>query len=173
MPSHLQTATIQAAVLNVTSSILAQLLTSYRKRHLASSASAVNPLSLQLAPIIQFLIFCLVSTPPNFLWQEYLERKFPAYPVQQGKPKLKLDDDGKVSYTRPSRTSEGKPQLADKIQSIPVEKKLDIRNTATKFLLDQTLGAAINTALFLVVLELLRGRGLEKCMEVLRQVSRW
>ncbi|KAL9122348.1 MAG: hypothetical protein Q9187_001101 [Circinaria calcarea] len=148
MPSHLQTATIQAAVLNVTSSILAQLMTSYRKRHFASSASAVNPLSLQLTPIIQFLIFCLLSTPPNFLWQEYLEREFPGYPVQQGKPKFKLDDEGK---------------------SIAVEKRLDIRNTATKFLLDQTLGAATNTALFLVVLELLRGGGLEKCIEVLRE----
>ena len=99
MPSQLQTVTIQAAILNVTSSILAQLMTSYRKGNFAATASTINPLSLRLAPIIQFLIFCLLSTPPNFLWQEYLEKQFPGYPVQLGKQKLKLDDDGKVSAT--------------------------------------------------------------------------
>ena len=97
MPSQLQTVTIQAAILNVTSSILAQLMTSYRKGKFASTASPLNPLSLRFGPIFQFLIFCLLSTPPNFLWQEYLEKKFPGYPVQQGKQKLKLDDGGKVS----------------------------------------------------------------------------
>lgn len=103
MPSQLQTVTIQAAILNVTSSILAQLMTAYRKGSFASTASTANPLSLQVVPIIQFLVFCLLSTPPNFLWQELLEVKFPGYPVQQGKPKLKLDDDGKVSCNEFSR----------------------------------------------------------------------
>ena len=97
MPSHLQKATIQAAILNVTSSVLAQVFKSYGKSGPgAVTASTLNPLGLDIVPIIQFLIFCLLSTPPNFLFQQFLESRFPAYPTQKGKQKLKIDDGGEV-----------------------------------------------------------------------------
>jgi len=96
MPSHLQTATIQAAVLNITSSILAQLLTLYRSSTLGARSTAFNPLGLDFVAILQYLITCLIMTPPNFLWQEYLEKTFPGYPVQKGKQKMKVDEDGHV-----------------------------------------------------------------------------
>ena len=98
MPSALEAATIQSALLNITSSILAQLLTSYRKAKPLHAKSLLNPLGLDFLPIAQILIFSLLSTPPNFLWQAYLERRFPGYPVDKGKQKLKVDDDGKVSH---------------------------------------------------------------------------
>ena len=98
MPSALQTATVQSATLNITSGILAQLLTSYRKSALLHNASLLNPLGLDFVPILQILIFSLLSTPLNFQWQAYLERRFPGYPADKGKQKLKVDDDGKVSY---------------------------------------------------------------------------
>ena len=91
-------ATIQAAVLSTTSAILAQLLTSYRDSTLLASSSTLNPLGLDYIPILQFLVFTLLNTPPNFLWQEFLEKKFPGYPTEQGKQKLKIDDGGKVSF---------------------------------------------------------------------------
>lgn len=93
MPSSLQNATIQAAILNITGSILAQLLKSYRHSTPASASSTFNPLGLEFIPILQFLIFALVSTPPNYMYQEFLERRFPGYP---GKQKLKVDENGKV-----------------------------------------------------------------------------
>ena len=97
MPSHLQKATIQAAILNVTSSVLAQVFKSYGKSGFgAITASNLNPLGLDVVPIIQFLIFCLLSTPPNFLFQQFLESRLPAYPTQKGKQKLKIDDGGEV-----------------------------------------------------------------------------
>ena len=97
MPSHLQKATIQAAILNVTSSVLAQIFKSYRKSGSNEvTANAVNPFGLEFVPIAQFLIFCLLSTPPNFLFQQFLERRFPGYPTEKGKQKLKVDEGGKV-----------------------------------------------------------------------------
>jgi protein Mpv17 len=96
MPSHLQIATIQAAVLNVISSVLAQLLHLYRTSTVLAPPTALNPLGLNYVAIIQYLITCLVLTPPNFLWQEWLEKAYPGYPVQKGKQKMKVDEDGKV-----------------------------------------------------------------------------
>ena len=96
MPSHLQSATIQAAILNISSSVLAQLLTAYRNADSGTSSSSLNPLGLDFVAILQYLISNLLLTPPNFLWQEYLEKTFPGYPVQKGKQKMKVDEDGNV-----------------------------------------------------------------------------
>ena len=41
------------------------------------------------------------------------------------------------------------------------EKSLSIRNTAVKFTLDQTLGATVNTILFIAGIGLMRGRSLD------------
>ncbi|MCJ1397303.1 hypothetical protein MMC11_000495 [Xylographa trunciseda] len=136
MSSPLQTATLQAAILNITSSIIAQLLNAYRKSSFGTSSSALNPLGLDFVAIFQYLTSTLLLTPPNFKWQEYLEEMFPGYPVQKGKQKMKVDEGGK---------------------GVVVEQKLDLRNTAIKFTLDQTVGAALNTSLFLVIIRLLRG----------------
>ena len=96
MPSQIQKATVQASILNVTSSVLAQLLQAYRKSSFPPSSSASSLYGLQLLPILQFLFWCLLSTPPNFMWQEFLEKHFPGYPAQRDKQKIKVDDGGKV-----------------------------------------------------------------------------
>ena len=96
MSSPLQTATLQAALLNITSSIIAQLLLAYRGSSFGTSSSVLNPLGLDFIAILQYLASTLLLTPPNFKWQEYLEAAFPGYPEQKGKQKIKLDDDGKV-----------------------------------------------------------------------------
>ena len=96
MPTPIQTATLQAAVLSTTSSILAQLLTFYRDSAFPETRSTLNPMGLDFVPILRFLFFTVLNTPPNFLWQEYLEKKFPKYSTEKGKQKLKVDDGGKV-----------------------------------------------------------------------------
>lgn len=100
MKSQLRTVTVQASILNITSSILAQMLMAYRKADAASAMSSLNPLGLEIVPILQFLLFCIISTPPNFLWQEYLERTFPGYPAQVDKPKEKVEDEKVCFDTR-------------------------------------------------------------------------
>ena len=51
-----------------------------------------------------------------------------------------------------------------------VERKLDVKNTAIKFGLDQTLGAIFNNSAFLVAIRLMRGGSLESCITALREV---
>jgi hypothetical protein len=96
MPGELRKATIQAAILNVTSTLIAQLLQAYRSP-IKPETTSYNPLGLQWTPVFQFLLLALMTTPPNFKWQQYLERTFPGYPSSRDKQKIKVDDDGKVS----------------------------------------------------------------------------
>ncbi len=121
-------ATLQSAFISICSCVFANLFTQHTP------------------PIIPFLIFSLISTPPNYLWQQYLERRFPGYLVQ------KLDDED------------------DKAKG--VEKRLNIRNTLTKFLLDQTLGAVVNTVAFLGAVRLLKGDSLEGALIAIKEVGR-
>lgn len=89
----LRRATVQASMLCVLSTVLAQILREYRKTGNFSPIAALEPVA-----IVQFLAWCLISTPLNFLWQEYLERHFPGYPPAPAPAdkKVKVDDDGKV-----------------------------------------------------------------------------
>ncbi|KAJ6788030.1 hypothetical protein PWT90_06225 [Aphanocladium album] len=114
MPAPIVAATTQSAALGVLSCILAQWITAYRQE---------ASLWIDWIPVFQFLLFIIISTPPNFLWQEFLEATFPAHPEPAVHPK-KTDD-------KPAPPS-----------------ALSKRNTAIKFLLDNTLGAAVNTLLF-------------------------
>ncbi|RCI08721.1 hypothetical protein L249_4764 [Ophiocordyceps polyrhachis-furcata BCC 54312] len=65
-PRPLVTATVQAALLGALSNVLAQLLTADESTE-----------SIDWIPVLQFLLFNIVSTPPNFLWQEFLESTYP------------------------------------------------------------------------------------------------
>ena len=79
------------------------------------------------------------------MWQQYLETKFPGYYTQ----KIEIDDDGKGAK---------------------VEKKLNIRNTLAKFVLDQTVAAVVNVVAFLGGVRLLNGESLETCWHVVKEV---
>jgi protein Mpv17 len=69
MSSDVITSTIQAASLAGLSNLVAQIIQAYRTH---------QPVSFDYATFIQFVVFSLLATPPNILWQEYLEEKFPA-----------------------------------------------------------------------------------------------
>ncbi|OAA75376.1 integral membrane protein, Mpv17/PMP22 family [Akanthomyces lecanii RCEF 1005] len=113
MVSPIVAATIQSAGLGVVSSILAQCITAYRQE---------GPFLIDWIPVFQYLLFIVVNTPPNYLWQEFIEASFPSHPEPAVHPK-KTDDK-------------------------PVPPALSKRNTAIKFLLDQTVGATVNTLLY-------------------------
>ena len=48
--------------------------------------SQEHPFVLQVVPLFQFVLFALISCPPNFLWQMFLEETFPGHP--RGSKKL-------------------------------------------------------------------------------------
>ena len=116
MGSVVVNSTIQAASLAGLSNLLAQLIQTYR-------TDQPDSLSLDYVTLLRFVVFSLLATPPNILWQQYLEDKFPANFV---------DEKGK--------------------------KKLHKGNTAMKFMLDQTLGAILNSYLFIAGIGALKGK---------------
>jgi len=94
VPGALRRATLQSAALNIASTILAQLIKAYRTGITAAPSSTFNPVGLNIWPILQFLAWCLIATPPNFWWQEFLEAEFPGRepgePVGDGKEKVEV-----------------------------------------------------------------------------------
>jgi protein Mpv17 len=80
MRSAVINSTIQAASLAGLSNLLAQVIQAYR---------ADKPVSLDYVTLLQFVVFSLLATPPNVLWLEYMEEKFPA-DVVDGKGNKKL-----------------------------------------------------------------------------------
>lgn len=102
-------------------------------------------------PVFQFILFGCLNTPPNFLWQEFLESIFPAYPSAIKAPAEKPAKDTPKEGVNPDEKSDGKsekkPDKKPKEMTQP-QGPLSIRNTAIKLILDQTLGAAVNTFFF-------------------------
>jgi hypothetical protein len=84
-----------------------------------------TPFSLNIAPVIKFAIFSIISNPPNILWQTFLEDQFPT----------------NVPFTTPGGTDEKSTQRP--------ESRTSKRNILIKFMLDQTIGALVNTLMFL------------------------
>ena len=78
------------------------------------------------------LIYGILATPPNVYWQQFLESRFPGYELK----KLEVDPGG---------------------EGVEVEKKLNVRNTCTKVILDQTISAVVNVSAYIGVTRLLKG----------------
>jgi hypothetical protein len=117
--------TLQSSLIAAGSNILAQAITAHQNG---------TRFTIDWIPVFQFFLFAVVSTPPNFLWQEFLESTFPS--------------------THPAPTNEAIAAAASNdekaLDTSPtlVEPKLNVRNTIIKTLLDQTVGAAVNTVMF-------------------------
>ena len=128
MPSPVVTATLQATVLTLCSLLIARFLTSSPPPNIPA-----------------LLIYTLLSTPPNFWWQEYLEKFFPGYTVG----KVKVDDGG---------------------EGVEVEKKLNVANTLIKLLLDQTVASIVNVVAYIGLTRLFSGVPAVECLNAVRKV---
>jgi hypothetical protein len=84
-----------------------------------------TPFSLNTAPVVKFAIFSILSSPPNILWQTFLEDHFPTNVP-----------------TSTTRSADEKPKSLTKTTTSKT-------NILIKFLLDQTIGAVVNTLMFL------------------------
>ena len=110
--------------------------------------------------------YSVISCPPNYLWQTWLEAAFPGYAeslTPQEKEKL-VDEKVTGRSTATDTTSlrgrdEKKAALTSESAPSPqkAKKQLSIRNTIVKFLLDQSVGAAVNTIMFIMGIAMLRG----------------
>jgi hypothetical protein len=90
-----------------------------------TDACTQTPFALNMVPVAKFAVFSVISNPPNILWQTFLEDHFPT----------------KVPSSA-QKTGDEKP-------ASPNQTATSTTNILIKFLLDQTIGAVVNTMLFL------------------------
>jgi len=140
--------TLQAAVLAGISNLVAQYLASSR---------AGTPFAFDVTRFFQFILYAFMVSPGNFVWQRWLETKFPAYD-------RKLYGEKKEEYVDDYVTGQTTKKVGDKKKAVPNElgarersQSLNLRNTFVKFALDSTVGTCINTILFIVGFALIRG----------------
>lgn len=100
------------------------------------------PFTLDIQTLYQFTTCAFILSPVTFLWLEGLEASFPG---EETVPK------GNEKEKRPT--------------------KLNIPNTIAKILIDQILGGALNTALYIVTLGTLRGQDYDVITAQLQNVS--
>ncbi|THY20659.1 hypothetical protein D6D01_06661, partial [Aureobasidium pullulans] len=96
-------------------------------------------------------IFTLLTAPPNYLWQHALERVFPGRkPIDSTKtvlPRYEIREHDELLGEDVLRQEE------------EIETKLDWTNTMIKWFVDcMTLGALLNTAAFLILMGIMKGR---------------
>jgi protein Mpv17 len=81
-----------------------------------------------------FVLIAVITTPPNYIYQHFLENTFPS----------KIDN--------------VKAKEANEKSRILASERLSIRNTVAKFFLDQSIGAAVNTIIFICLVGILKGK---------------
>ncbi|EAW08736.1 Mpv17/PMP22 family protein [Aspergillus clavatus NRRL 1] len=121
------TATLQAALVNAGSNVLAQGIKAWRDQ---------TPFVLDLQALFQFTTCAFILSPLTFVWLENLEARLPGF-----------TEDKDVSKTE--------------AKNGPKKQKLNVKNTVAKVIIDQTIGATINTAAFIMTMGLLRGQDFE------------
>ncbi|KIL95413.1 hypothetical protein FAVG1_00150 [Fusarium avenaceum] len=150
MPSPIVTATVQAAALSTVSNLFAQMIEARQQN---------RPASLDVVQLLRFVALTLMTAPPNYHWQAFLERQFPAYPAGQGPQLGRLADLEMQSGDDAPELKEGYEERMAQI-SRDRESKFSTRNTLTKWFVDCiTAGAIMNTVAFLVIMGLLKGQG--------------
>ena len=133
--------TVEGAVLSAISNTLAQMFKFYKE-----GSAGIDPLAF-----LHFIILAIITTPPNYKWQLWLEKTFPSNPKRaESKMAGKKEDD---TLAKDEKTA------------------LSITNTVAKFCLDQTIGASLNTLWFIVMINLLRGNSFVHIFATVQRVS--
>lgn len=100
--------------------------------------------------MLQFTTCAFILSPLTFLWLEGLEASFP----------------GVQSPETRSRSEERKKEVKKQDK----QPRLNVVNTIAKILIDQILGGAWNTVLFIVTIGTLRGQDFDMIKEQLHNV---
>jgi protein Mpv17 len=96
-------------------------------------------LTAAVMAVLQSMLFTAIVAGPNHMAQNWLEKQWPA---------------------RTSYAQESSRLPADTGGHLGQRGRLNLQNTAIKFVLDQSLSASLNTVLFLSLFGAIRGRGL-------------
>jgi protein Mpv17 len=110
--------------------------------------------NINITPILQFTAYAVLNTPINIAWQNWLESAFPSTKPAVVEKAVISKADGKTSN----------------VKSVDKQQVLDVKNTALKFLLDQTAGAAFNIPLFIGIIGMLKGQNGDQILAAVRRV---
>ncbi|KAH7313743.1 hypothetical protein B0I35DRAFT_435756 [Stachybotrys elegans] len=147
MPSPMMSATMQAAALSTASNFCAQFIEAYQEQ---------RAFSLDLIQMFRFVAMTFMSAPPNYMWQQYLERTFPAYPPPSQAAEIQQRDVELKAMEEASHASTGEAPVAPPAAAQPA---FSLRNTLTKWFIDCiTMGAIMNTIAFLVLMGIMKGQ---------------
>lgn len=142
-----------AIIIDCFSNIIAQRLKAY---------SLSVPFVFDRVLFLQFAFMGAIGAPVNFHWQNWLERTFPGWVVVTRRTHVgrsEKDSDDGVGDAEKGEWGGGVAGvgLMEKEESVRVRKW---GNVGKKWFTDCiTLGALLNTSLFLVVMGLLKGKG--------------
>lgn len=112
---------------------------------------------------LRFVMFTLLTAPPNYLWQHALERLFPG---------RKPSNPTKATLPHHENRDHDVFLIEDGLEQREEPKtKLDWKNTMIKWFVDCiTLGALCNTAAFIIIMGIMKGRTMHQIVGVLRMV---
>ncbi|KAK3064215.1 hypothetical protein LTS18_009127 [Coniosporium uncinatum] len=158
------TACVQAVALSSLSNIAAQLLDRYNNS---------LPLGIDPTQLLRFSTMSCISCPPNFLWQDWLEKTWPGrkgtvvIAASSGKG-IDIEKGGHGAEQEKLEREEKEMHEGDGGKGA-----INWKNTCIKSFVDCiTLGAIWNTLLFLIMLGVLKGRGFEEVLASLCNVRR-
>ncbi|KAI1474307.1 hypothetical protein K445DRAFT_20248 [Daldinia sp. EC12] len=147
MPSPMTKATLAAAGLSSASNILAQFLEAYRDG---------RPFVFDFPNFLRFVAVTFITAPPNYMWQQLLERSFPAY-----ERKKSISDVEKQGVDGEDVRARGTVE-----EQTP---KLNLRNTFAKWFIDCiTLGAIFNTVAFFILMGILKSQSVAQIAHNIR-----
>ncbi|EEA26955.1 hypothetical protein TMatcc_004764 [Talaromyces marneffei ATCC 18224] len=178
MVSALTVTLIQSTFFNAISNVLAQIIDQWHNE---------EPFKLNIPAFIQFITYCIIIVPINFYWQRWMESRFPGFPSFSWFSSSSSSSASTSSNARdaagvviPIEDLAVKDKNIADIQHLPppsssssssirrywTPKKSTatrpgdrgIKNFVKKFLLDQTIGSVVNVWLFIVLINLLKGK---------------
>ncbi|KAG8629058.1 hypothetical protein KVT40_002923 [Elsinoe batatas] len=151
MPSPIVTATVQSTCIACASNVMAQVLDHWNKN---------DPFTFSLGDFLRFMFLNIIVAPPNFIWQGWLERTFPA----------------RKAIPSSHRASPEEIELGEADGFIEKRGDQEQReyfswaNTFKKWFVDcMTAGAIMNTIAFLVIMGLMKHKSLPEIGQAVRK----
>ncbi|KAF2760395.1 hypothetical protein EJ05DRAFT_283112 [Pseudovirgaria hyperparasitica] len=158
--SPLVSACGMALTLNCVSNVIAQRVRAYRNS---------EPFVFDSTLFLQFLVVGVITTPPNYLWQGWLEKTFPGWKlvaksdVEKGMAGADVELDEKSEKNEKGYQHKRDESFGDKVRV------RDWMNIFKKWFTDCiTLGAIFNTVAFLVLMGILKGKSGPQIMTDIR-----
>jgi hypothetical protein len=127
-----------------------------------SNAFSKQPVNFDFVEFLRFVLCAALTTPPNYYWQGWLERKWPGY-EPSATPWPPKDDIELAEKGQSDKVAEKEKEQR------PTKPKLNKKNTLIKWFVDCiTVGALVNTVAFLLIISVLKGMDMATVREKIR-----